>query len=352
MEIKKILEEYNAVKNNIGLFDFSIEGKIKVTGIGRIDFINNLVSNDVKNLGEGNGVYAAFLDRFGKILSDCIIYKFNDFLLINLSIIGKNNIIKKLIEESKLAKTDVEDLSLKYALFSLQGPKAIGLIESILNTKLNLKNQYSCIIKKIVIDNNSNTEKNNNKKPNNNENSNNEIEIIITKNKRTTEDGYDTFVPAFYYKNFKNLLIEKGRDFGLKIISNDVFNILRLEAKIPLFGIDFDGKNIINEITEKAVDYEKGCFVGQEIVARIKNIAKGKTSKKLFYFEINSTTPIEKNTKIMKENQEAGYITSSAFSFDLKKNVGFGFLFKEFYDEELFEVFSENQKSGVRIFGF
>ena len=47
---EKILEEYNTVKNNVGLFDFSIEGKIIIKGEGRIDFINGIVSNDVKNL--------------------------------------------------------------------------------------------------------------------------------------------------------------------------------------------------------------------------------------------------------------------------------------------------------------
>ena len=350
------MEEYNAVKNNVGLFDFSMEGKIKITGEGRIDFINNLVSNDVQNLKINNGIYAAFLDRLGKILSDCVIYKFDGFLLINLSIIGKNNIIQKLRKESLMAKSEIEDLTLKYALFSLQGPNSVLLLNNILNEKVELKNQYQCIIKTVSINNNSSKEKNNknnsiknsksineinnNLKGNNYENNNlnnDEIEIMITKNRRTAEDGFDIFVPAFFYKEFRNLLVEKGRDFGLKIISNNVYNILRLEAKIPLFGIDFNDKNILNEITEKATDYTKGCFVGQEIVARIKNIAKGRTAKKLFYLEVNTNKPIDKNTKITKNNKEAGFVTSSAFSPELNKVIGFGFLYKEFY-ENLYEL--------------
>jgi len=119
---KNILEEYNIVKNNVGLFDFSMEGKIKITGEGRVDFIDGLVSNNVKNLKENNGVYAAFLDRFGKIMSDCIIYKFKDFLLINLNILGKINIISKLKEEAPLGKSEVEDVSQNFSLLSLQGP--------------------------------------------------------------------------------------------------------------------------------------------------------------------------------------------------------------------------------------
>ena len=119
-----ISEKYNTVKNNVGLFDFSFEGKIKVNGEGRIDFIDGIVSNDIKNLKENFGIYAAFLDRFGRILSDCCIYRFRDFLLITLPFSQKNRIFEKLKDEAILAKCNVEDLTLKYALLSLQGPKS------------------------------------------------------------------------------------------------------------------------------------------------------------------------------------------------------------------------------------
>jgi len=132
---EKILEEYNTVKNSVGLFDFSIEGKIKVSGNGRVDFINGLVSNDIKNLENFNGIYAAFLDRLGKVLTDCIIYKFQDYLLINMNIIGKISVIEKLINDAKLANSEIEDETLKYALFSLQGPKSIELINKLFQSK-------------------------------------------------------------------------------------------------------------------------------------------------------------------------------------------------------------------------
>ena len=312
MENSKILEEYNAVKNNVGLFDFSIEGKIKVTGSGRVDFINGQVTNDIRNLENFNGVYAAFLDRFGKVLTDCIIYNFQDYLLINTNIIGRKNIIEKLTNEAKLADSSVEDATLKHALFSLQGPKSLELINNILMSKIELKSQYQSIIIK---------------------SNNNEIEIIITKNNRTNFNGYDIFVPASNYKEFKELIIDKGKDYNLEIINNETYEILRLEAKIPLYGVDFDRNNILPEVTERAVSYEKGCFVGQEIVARVKSLAKGITSKKLVSLEIDSNVVPEKDTKIMKDNKEVGHITSAAFSPELNKVVALGFLNKGYYEK-------------------
>jgi len=181
---ENILNEYNTVKNSVGLFDFSIEGKIKVFGEGRVNFINVIVSNDVENLENFNGVYAAFLDRFGKVLTDCIIYKFNDFILINLNIIGKNNVIKKLKDESSLGKSEIEDLTLKYALFSLQGPKSLELINNIFKSKIELQSLYQSII---IKSKNNEIDKIINNKSNNENNINNEIEIIITKNNPFSE---------------------------------------------------------------------------------------------------------------------------------------------------------------------
>jgi len=316
---EKILDEYNNVKENVGLFDFSIEGKIIVKGKGRINYINGIVSNDVENLENFNGVYAAFLDKLGKVLSDCIIYKFNDFILINLNIIGKNNIIHKLKDDAILGKSEIEDATLKYGLFSLQGPKSIELINNIFKSKIELQSQYQSII--IKSENNKINETINN----------NEIEIIITKNNRTTEEGYDIFVPVSIYKEFKDLIIEKGKNYGIKIINNETYDILRLEAKIPLYSVDFDEKNILPEISEKAISYEKGCFIGQEIVARVKNLARGLTAKKLVSLEIDGKE-VPKNSKIMKDGKEAGYVTSAAYSPKLNKVVALGFLNKGFYE--------------------
>src|SRR3989338_791372 len=344
---EKILEEYNAVKSNVGLFEFSIEGKIIVKGPGRVDFINGLVSNDVENLENFNGVYAAFLDRNGKILSDCIVYKFDDFLLINLGIMGKNNIIKKLKEEAILGKSEVEDATLRYALFSLQGPKSTELINHLFESKIELKIQYQSIMIKT-------------------ENNGEEINILIMKNNRTEEEGYDIYVPASYYKEFKELVIDNGAEYNLKIINNEAYNILRLEAKIPLYGIDFNQNNILPEVTEKAVSYEKGCYVGQEIVARVKNIAKGITAKKLRFLEVEDKEVPEKNTKIieipkgflgyrkseafsriMKDGNEIGYVTSAAFSPKFSKVIGFGFLDKGFYGPNT-EVTINNCKATIK----
>jgi len=147
------------------------------------------------------------------------------------------------------------------------------------------------------------------------------------------------------YKEFNELIIEKGQKYNLKIINNETYEILRLEAKIPLYGVDFNQNNILPEVTERAVSYEKGCYVGQEIVARVKNMAKGFTAKRLMFLEIDSREVPEKNTKIMKDNNEVGNITSAAFSPRLNKVVALGFLNKGYYDTDTTVTVSNNKST-------
>ena len=347
---QKILDEYNAVKKDAGLFDFSFEGKIKVTGQGRTDFINGIVSNDVKNLKENYGVYAAFLDKFGRVLSDCHIYKFRDFLLITSPFIQKNKIFEKLKEEAVLAKSEVEDITLKYAMLSLQGPKSILLLKNLFNEKIQLKNS-EFTSKKI---NNETLNKTNAKLPINKENqikNNNEnIDITIIKTKRSNEGCFDLFFEGGNYKKIIELIFNKGKKYNLMKISNETYNILMLEAGIPLFGIDFDEKTILTEIGEKAISYEKGCYVGQEVIARIKNIGKGITAKKLMRFEINSDKEFGKGTEIFKNNKKIGFITSSSYSPGLNKVVALGFLDRNFYDKAK-EIEVGKDKAKALVFG-
>ena len=120
-------------------------------------------------------------------------------------------------------------------------------------------------IKLKTIDNENNNQLINNKTTTEKNKYNNGTEIIITKNKRTTEDGYDIFVPSNVYNEFKNLILEKGQKYNIKIIKNEAYNILRLEAKIPLFGIDFDEKGYVELKTRNSETNIDGVFAAGDV---------------------------------------------------------------------------------------
>lgn len=318
MKALSLEQEYTLVKSSAGIFDFSLEGKIKVSGEKAKEFLQGLVSNDV-NLEISYGVYAAFLNRFGKILSDCFIYCFQDYFIILLPFAQKQKIFSMLKKEALLSNVIVEDITLQYALLSVQGKKAKNILEAFFQEKIELKYLYSILIKR------------------------KDIDFFIMQNKRSGLESYDLLFPA---KNYQNVLQELSQKENLHKMSFTTYDILRLEAGIPLFGIDFDETTLLLELGEDAVSYTKGCYIGQEVVARIKNLAKGITPKKLVKLQIEGEEAFEKNTEIYSQDKKIGFLTSSAYSYGLKKIVALGYMQKGFYDVKEVEV-GEEKKKGV-----
>ncbi len=300
-------EEYHLIQEGVGLFDFSLEGKILVSGKDRGDFLNGLVSNDVKNLPVNTGMLAAFLDKFGKIISDCRIFKFEKHLLLVLPFLPRKKILEKLQQDAALVDARVEDLTPQYALLSVQGKKVDIFLEELSGKTIPL---WSCL-QQVLAD----------------------VDVAILRLPRSSVPSVDLLIPTLAYKNILAWLLEKGKKYQLQKMNYKTYDLLRLEAGIPLFGLDFDETTIVPEIGEEAISYTKGCYVGQEVVARIKNVGKGMTAKKLVKLEMVSRNLVEKGTKLFAAGQEIGWVTSSAYSPGLQKVFGLGFVKRGFYDQ-------------------
>ena len=297
-------QEYFMVRDSAGIFDFSLEGKIKVSGKDKIDFLQGLVSNDLKYLKTYRGIYAAFLNRFGKILSDCFVYSCNDFLLVFLPFVQKKKILEKLQQEALLSEVAIEDVTLQYALLSVQGISAKNILEAFFQEKLSLGDLQFIPKRK------------------------EDIDFFIIKTTRGSVESYDLLFPStFYHSVLKELF-----SLGLQKMHPETYEILRLEKWVPLFGIDFDETTLLLELGEDAVSYTKGCYVGQEVIARVKNLAKGITPKKLVRLQIEGEEAFGKNTEIYSQDKKIGFLTSSVYSPGLKKVVALGYVQKGFYD--------------------
>src|SRR5437016_11180060 len=92
----KELDEYRAVRESAGLIDLSNRGRIEITGKNRVQFLQGLVSNDVKALKPGSGLFAAFLNVTGRMLADCFIYVIGESFLIDTSPATRETIYKNL----------------------------------------------------------------------------------------------------------------------------------------------------------------------------------------------------------------------------------------------------------------
>ena len=303
-----ITEDYLHICTQGGYFDFSLEGKILISGKERITFLNGLISNDVLSLPPGKGMYAAFLDKFGRIQADCHLFNFENHVLIILPFSRKKIIVKQLKESAVFADVRIEDITSHYALLSFQGKNSTPFLRELVGKEVTVL--LSQGIMESVFD----------------------VDVAILSIHRSLLDSVDLLIPAAAYPQLLPRITDLATRHSIRKSTYKVYDILRLEAGIPLFGIDMDATTVLPEIGMGAINTMKGCYLGQEVVARIVQRGKGITAKRLVRLEIESGETFPPHTPLLCEKKKVGYLTSNAFSPGLQKVVALGFVLRGFYD--------------------
>ncbi|MCI0615537.1 aminomethyltransferase family protein [bacterium] len=284
-------QEYWALRKNAGVRDVSFFGKAKITGRDAQDFLHRMISNDVKSLQPGKGVWALFLDIKGHIQGDMKVYRFQEFLMMILQRHALERVIKGLDRYVISEQLRMIDVSEEFGLFQIFGPNAASVLQSkgvqTLPTD-ELSFQSASI---------------------------NGIEIQIIR----MGTGYSILVPAGSATDLLNFL-------DLQPIGQRAFNIFRIETGLPVLGLDFDDFNLPQESRlDKAISFTKGCYLGQEVIARLD--AQGHVNKILVGLE--SSTELKPEQKLYFREKEIGRITSAAYSPLKKLNVALGYVRRE-----------------------
>ena len=150
--------------------------------------------------------------------------------------------------------------------------------------------------------------------------------MTIIRATHTAEDGFDVVIDSGHAAQIREALINAGA----QPVGDDTFEVLRIEAGIARYGRDMDETNIVTETNlDDAVSYTKGCYVGQEIIVRIKH--RGHVAKKLTGLRFETDRPIEAGTIIKStDGTEIGKVTSTAFSPTLGNTIGLGYVRYEY----------------------
>ncbi|MGH9841003.1 MAG: YgfZ/GcvT domain-containing protein [Blastocatellia bacterium] len=301
--------EYDAIRNGVGVIDFSTAAKLQVSGKNAAQFLNGQVSNDVKSLEAGDGVLAAFPTLQGKLMALARIYNTGTQLLLELDSINREKIVKNLSRFVPAGDFFVNDVSDQFALVSLQGPRAAELIERLTDQPFLNPERRKISEREIVY-----------------------LPVRITSHSRCGEIGFDLFVAAESARKLTDLILTRGRDFGAREVSLEAFEIARIEAGVPREGVDAGENYIVLESNlESAVSYTKGCYLGQEVIARIH--WRGQPAKRLRGLLVESDEPPQTGTEVWAEDgKKIGEITSSAHSFALERNIALGYVHRYYLD--------------------
>lgn len=278
-------------------------GVLKVLGADATSFLQAQTTNDVLQLATGQGQYSALLDRQGKTQAYFIVQKHADTIFEILAPIQQLETIQARLDQYLFTEDVTFETPNNFEMLWVQGPEArIKLSNVFNNTLLPSQELYS-------------------------------LEIILEKYGRVQitqwpisgEDGFLIICEA----DKRSLLLT---ELNLSEISAEALNTLRIEAGIPLFEIDFDQEVLLpaTGLQQNSVSYTKGCFQGQEVVAKVKTYGSVGKSLTGVVFDESITTPFNFNSDIkLATGETIGQIKSTCYSPTLKRVIALAYLNRE-----------------------
>ena len=300
--------DYEAVRDGgAGLIDLSsARGRIHVSGSEATMFLNGLITNDVKNLAQNRWMPAVFPTVQGRLIGAVRVIRRNDStILIDTEAVSHESVLKTVSRFTLAGDFKVSDVTTETALLTLQGQAAAEILQKIFDQSVSDLPQNGLA-----------------------ETTWQNVQVTIIRASHTGEDGFDIVIDSSRKAELRQAL----ETAGAQPVGEDTVEILRVEAGIARFGQDMDETNVVPETNlDDAVSYSKGCYVGQEIIVRIKH--RGHPAKKLTRLRFETDRQIEPGAIIKsKENQEIGRVTSAVISPRFG-SIGLGYVRYEYLAE-------------------
>lgn len=295
--------EYASVRDDgAGLIDLSTRGRIRVIGSEALMFLNGLVTNDMKTLDENCWMSAVFPNVQGRILAAVRIARTMSGYLIDTEGTTHDRVLKTIERFTLAGDFKVADITDSTTMVSVQGKSAKEIVEKIAGEATALDQNGARDIQW------------------------RDEPLTLMRSTHTAEDGFDLIVPTENATALWDNLVEAGAH----PTGYDAFEKLRIEAGIPRFGRDMDETNVVTETNlDDAISYTKGCYLGQEIIVRIKH--RGHVAKKLTGLVFDREVPLEPSTPVQSDaGAEVGRITSATFSPALNRTVALAYIKHEF----------------------
>ena len=281
-----VRSEFQALLSGCGLYDLSWRAKIAVTGGDRVRWLNGMVTNNVRDLAPGHGVYAFMLNAQGRIQADLYAFQRRDSLLVDTER-GQLEKVLQLFDRYIIADdVEIADVSDKLTALGLTGPESRHVLERACIAVPDLKHLWFADVAW------------------------KEKTITLLRSGEEARESWQAWIAPEHVSQLWGALLKAGA----RPIGTSALNLFRIARGIPQFGVDIRERDLPQETGQtRALNFTKGCYLGQEIVERIRS--RGSVHRKFTAFVVEGTLP-DVGAKILaaseKEEKEVGEITSGA----------------------------------------
>ena len=279
--------EFASLRNACGIYDLGFRVRILLKGGDRVRWMNGMVTNNIRDLAAGHGAYAFLLSPQGRILGDMYVYNQGETLIVETD----RSQVEKLIAifDHYIIMDDVEvtNLSDQLTAIGLSGPKSLAVLlaagiqipplQPLQFFTIQCDCQCGC------------------------------LECTVVHGEDALHESYEIWLaPQDVYQTWNALVAA-----GATPVGSEALEMQRVATGVPLYGIDIRERDLPQETEQmRALNFNKGCYVGQEIVERIRS--RGNVHRKFTGFLMEGLADIAANAKIVSGEKEVGEITSVA----------------------------------------
>lgn len=301
--------EYRALVENAALLDLGFRGRVCLLGADRARFLHGQVTNDINRLAPGQGCYALLTTNKGRLQADLNIHCLADELLLDFEPGLTARVIERL--EKFIVADDVQivDVAPHYGLLAVGGPRAAeavaasGLFQAVPEREFQSVKQTDAALG----------------------------ELYLANVPRAGQPGWDVFVPVASLPTVAGQLRDAVIRVGGALAGWDALETARIEAGVPRFGADLDETTLPQEagLEARAVSFNKGCYIGQEVINRLRTI--GQVTRALRGLRLPPDLPAlpARGDKLWHAGKEVGHLTSAVHSPRLNAPVAIGYVRRE-----------------------
>ena len=305
VQYTSIVEEHQAVRNNVGVFDISHMGQFIVDGAGGRDWLNRMLTNNVDKLDVGMGQYTFLLNDRGGIIDDLIVYRIDEqkyLLVVNAARADEDFAwLQNYLKEG----CSLTSRSSDFGAVAIQGPRAMALFHALFGKDIELPARNH--IADVPFDATS---------------------VSVARTGYTGEDGIEVFFPANEAVKFWSAALERGKPLGIKPCGLGARDTLRLEMCYPLNGSDLSPeRNPIEAGLGFFVDLAKPDFVGRDALLKTKEFGP---REKLVPFRMKEKGPPPRpHYAVFGNGERIGEVTSGTLSPSLNWGIGMAYVSSE-----------------------
>jgi aminomethyltransferase len=296
VQYRSIVEEHQAVRRGVGLFDISHMGRLTFDGAGVLEWLERVSTNQVSRLSEGQIQYSLITNERGGVIDDILVYRQPFAYLVVCNASNRSKVLEQFQANQAGGDGNLRDRTLDTAMIAVQGPRALETLQPLFNQPLEGVHYYHLTMGRLL----------------------DRVDAVVSRTGYTGEDGFEVIVAARAAVEIWGALLEAGKPYGVIPGGLGARDTLRLEAAMPLYG---------HELTEEidpysagigwAVKLNKGDFVGRDQLA----LRKEGPPRARIGLLLDGKRIARQGAAVSSGEREVGLVTSGTFSPTLQASI-------------------------------